>query len=86
MLVFSHTTHQSTSRQNSHPLRLLFGRRAVLPVDISKNPLNEKPEMKEFDDDQIDLVMEKRKERLGVVKENILNAQKKQKELYDRKH
>ena len=46
----------------------------------------EQPEMKNFDDDQIELVMEDRRERLGMVKENILNAQKKQKELYDRKH
>jgi hypothetical protein len=35
----------------------MFGRRAVLPVDISKKPL-EQPEMEEFDDNQIDLVME----------------------------
>ena len=61
----------------------MFGRQAVLPVDISKRPLADQPEMKEFDDDLIDLVME---ERLKIVKENILNAQKKQKEEYDRKH
>ena len=42
--------------------------------------------MKEFDDDQIDLVMEDRRERFSRVKEYILNVQKKQKELYDRKH
>ena len=57
----------------------------MLPVDISK-PLNEQPEMKEFDDNQIDLVMEEGRERLEIVKENIVNAQRKQKEQYDRKH
>ena len=42
--------------------------------------------MAEYNDDEIDLVMEERRERLEMVKENILDAQKKQKELYDQKH
>ena len=48
-----------------------FGRQAVLPVDISK-PLGEQLEMKEFDDNQIELEMEERRERLEIVKENIM--------------
>lgn len=68
------------------PFEVMFGRRAVLPVNISK-PLDEQPEMKEFDNNQIDLVMmEERRGRLETVKENIVNAQEKQKEQYDRKH
>lgn len=35
----------------------MFRRQVVLPVDVSK-PLNEQPEMKDFDGNQIDLVME----------------------------
>ena len=48
--------------------------------------MNEQPEMKEFDDNQIDLVIGERRERLEIVKGNIVNAQGRQKELYDRKH
>ena len=44
------------------------------------------PEMAEYNDDEIDLAMEERRERLEMVEVNILNAQKKQKELYDQKH
>lgn len=83
--IYAYNTSKHESSKYT-PFEVMFGRRAVLPVDISKKPLDEQPEMKEFDDDQIDLVMEERRERLGMVKENILNAQKKQKELYDRKH
>ena len=64
----------------------MFWRRAVLSIDLSEIPLDEPPEMEEFDNGQIDLVMEERRERLELVKAKILNAQKKQKELYDRKH
>ena len=79
--------HMSKHESSKYtPFEVMFGRRAVLPVDISKKPLGEQPEMEEFDDNQIDLVMEERRERLEMVKENILNAQKKQKEQYDRKH
>ena len=56
----------------------MFRRQVVLPVDVSK-PLDEQPEMKDFDGNQIDLVMEERRERLEIVKENIVNAQRKQK-------
>ena len=56
----------------------MFRRQVVLPVDVSK-PHDEQPEMKDFDGNQIDLVMEERRERLEIVKENIVNAQRKQK-------
>ena len=82
--IYAYNTSKHESSKYT-PFEVMFGRQAVLPVDISK-PLNEQPEMKEFDDNQIDLVMEERRERLEIVKENIVNAQRKQKEQYDRKH
>ena len=83
--IYAYNTSKHESSKYT-PFEVMFGRQAVLPVDISKRPPDDQPEMKEFDDDLIDLVMEERRERLEIVKENILNAQKKQKEEYDRKH
>ena len=85
MCIYTYNTSKHESSKYT-PFEAMFRRRAVLPVDISKRPLDEQPEMKEFDHNLIDLVMEERRERWEIVKENILNAQKKQKEEYDRKH
>ena len=82
--IYAYNTSKHKSSKYT-PFEVMFGRRAVLPVDISQKPLDEQPEM-EFDDNQIHLVMEERRERLEMVKENIVNVQRKQKEQYDQKH
>ena len=60
--IYAYNTSKHESSKYT-PFEVMFGRRAVLPVDISK-PLDEQHEMKEFDDNQIDLMMEERRERL----------------------
>ena len=79
--IYAYNALKHESSKNT-PFEVMFGRQAVVPVDISK-PLDEQPDMKEFHNNQIDLVMEERRERLEMVKEDIVSAQGKQ---YDRKH
>ena len=65
----------------------MFSRRAVLPIDLTIVQTEaEKVEMKEFDDEELDIEMQKQRKRLERVKENILVAQQRQKAQYDLKH
>ena len=63
----------------------MFGRQAVLPVDLNTATHQSEPiEMESFNDEEIEATMEVRRAQLDCVKELI--AQQKQKEHYDRKH
>ena len=65
----------------------MFGRRAVLPVDLNTATHQSEPtEMESFHDEEIEAKLEERRAQLDCVKEKILIAQQKQKEHYDRKH
>ena len=65
----------------------MFGRRAVLPVDLNTATHQSEPtEMESFHDEEIEAKMEERRAQLDCVKEKILIVQQKQKEHYDRKH
>ena len=97
--VSSHKSHWSayldtcifaynTSRQDSTlftPFELMFGRRATLPIDINIQKENTKELIDDVDSDDVNKLTEERKKLLQKAKVNILNAQKKQKDYYDRK-
>ena len=83
------TTQQSTSPHSSLHLRL-FGRKAILPVEIEvakEQPAQivSEPE-KDIDTEAVKHLSEKRIEILKSACDNIRNAQAKQKLIYDRKH
>ena len=86
--VFAYNTSRHASSQFT-PFELMFNRRAAIPIDIelrkemSKDLATGYIELPEPDPA---VVEEKRKKRLEEAKENILHAQKKQKEQYDKKH
>ena len=70
--IYAYNTSKHESSKYT-PFEVMFGRRTLLPVDISKEPVDVQPERAEYNDDEIDLAME---ERLEMVKVNMLNAQK----------
>ena len=63
--IYAYNTSKHESSKYT-PFEAMFVRRAVLSDDV---PLDEAPEM---GSGQIDLVMERRRERLKLVKANIL--------------
>lgn len=78
----------NTSRQDSTlftPFELMFGRRATLPIDINIQRESTKELIDDVDLADVNKLNEKRKNLLHKAKVNILNAQKKQKDYYDRK-
>jgi hypothetical protein len=67
----------------------MFGRRAILPVDLTEDKHTCEDHalaMAHFNDDELDKMMEARRVRLESVKANIVLAQERQEEQYDRKH
>ena len=84
--IYAYNTSKHESSKYT-PFEVMFGRRAVLPVDLNTATHQSEPtEMESFDDEEIEATMEERRARLDCVKEKILIAQQKQKEYYDRKH
>ena len=86
--VFAYNTSRHASSKFT-PFELMFNRRATIPIDIElRKEMSEElaagyHELPEPDPAAME---EKRKNRLEEAKENILCAQKKQKEQYDKKH
>ena len=86
--VFAYNTSRHESSKFT-PFQMMFGRRATLPIDLetSRTTPEEKAEKyvraEEGDPDERFVNREK---QLEEAKANILVAQKKQKEEYDRKH
>ena len=69
----------------------MFGRKAVIPVDLDNGSKHTQPDAEEIishgcDPDIIQRIQEDTKMRLEKAKANIIYAQQKQKEVYDRKH
>ena len=86
--VFAYNTSRHASSKFT-PFELMFNRRATIPIDIElRKEMSEElaagyHELREPDPAAME---EKRKNQLEEAKENILCAQKKQKEQYDKKH
>ena len=81
----------NTSRHDSSkftPFELMFGRQAVLPVDIRSDAskIEDVNEVFECDEDAVQKMEAARKSTLEQAKKNIVAAQQKQKEIYDKKH
>ena len=84
----------NTSRHESSlftPFELMFGRKAVIPVDLDNGSEHAQPDAEEVfgqgcDPETIQKMQEDTKKKLEKAKVNIICAQQKQKEVYDRKH
>ena len=85
--VFAYNTSRHTSLQFT-PFELMFNRRATIPIDVElRKEESEDMAARYHELPEPDLAaLEKRKNVLEEAKENILSAQKKQKEVYDKKH
>ena len=89
--VFAYNTSR---RESTHctPFEVMFGRKAVLPIDIEmrKNTAEDVLALCHDDSDvladNMDRLMENRRNLLEDAKANIKRAQERQKEQYDRKH
>ena len=86
--VFAYNTSRHEASQFT-PFVLMFSRRATLPIDLDIKKLT--PELEvlcyaNMDEPDLLQLAKERVERLEEAKTNILAAQKKQKEYYDRKH
>lgn len=72
------------------PFELMFGRKAILPIDIDMDSQDPNSLISQYNEDSdsqaIESMMSKRIENLKAAKENITKAQKKQKKYYDKKH
>ena len=83
--IFAYNTSKHESSKYT-PFEVMFGRVAVIPIDINKDGQNQVLEMQEVDDDKINKFLEWGKNTFEAVKANILIAQERQKACYDRKH
>ena len=85
--VYAYNSAKHESSKFS-PFEVMFGRKAVLPVDLdgARACEDELLVMEDFNTAELERMMEERRARLEVVQANILAAQERQKEQYDRKH
>ena len=89
--VFSYNTSKQDSTQHS-PFELMFGRKPVLPIDINtegKDPdtlLKNFSEAKDMSPVHMQELHDVHYATLDAAKRNILKAQKKQKEQYDKRN
>ena len=71
------------------PFELMFSRQAVIPVDIRSDASKIEAVNEVFsrcDEDAVQKMEAARKNTLEQAKQNIVAAQEKQKEIYDKKH
>ena len=86
--VFAYNTSRHESSKYT-PFFLMFGRRATLPIDINfceDSPTEKHQHYYAFDDPDISTLSTARQQVLEQAKTNILQAQAKQKEQFDKKH
>ena len=86
--VFAYNTFRHEASQFT-PFELMFSRRATLPIDLDIKKSTPKQEVlcyANMDEPDLLQLAKERVEHLEEAKTNILAAQKKQKEYYDRKH
>ena len=82
----------NTSRHDSSkftPFELMFGRQAVIPIDIRSDASKIEAVDEVFsgcDEDAVQKMEAARKNTLEQAKQNIVAAQEKHKEIYDKKH
>ena len=83
-----HTILQGITRASALPF-LMFGHRANLPIDINlceHSPAEKYQQYCALDDRDLSTVFDNQQQILEQAKTNILEAQAKQKALFDRKH
>ena len=91
MCIYAYNTSQHDSTHFS-PYEIMFGRKAVLPIDLdtcrddAATILQQFNSAPRFSPSMVESAATYRAELLQSAKENILKAQEKQKENYDRKY
>ena len=83
--VYAYNTSKHESSRFS-PFDIMFGHLAVLPIDLQTDCKDKKTFAIERNDADIEEHFKDRRKILDTAKTNILAAQKRQKEQYDRKH
>ena len=83
----------NSSRHNSSkftPFEVMFGRKPTHPVDVVMDSGTLHDALRAFQEVDVAIAHDEliihRRECLEIVKQNILDAQQRQKEIYDRKH
>ena len=85
--VFAYNTSRHESSKFT-PFQLMFGRRATLPIDLDTSRTDPAEKVERYvkaEEVNHEEQLQERVKQLEEAKENILVAQQKQKELYDRK-
>ena len=86
--VYAYNTSRHESTKFT-PFELMFGRKAVLPIeiDIEKKDVDQQTEpfSTELSSSALEAIINRRQKLLGEAKENILKAQQRQKEDYDKR-